>query len=121
MLCNHSLFIVLGHVIPLNGSPPPTRLSLVHICKNTCEEKDPRWKDGRGGQGHGAENNGHEPSVLEGQKEVEKLKYKASLVVQLVKNPPANAGDTGLTPVSGKILQTVKQLSLCAMTTESVL
>ena len=59
--------------------------------------------------------------MLEGQKEVEKLKCKASLVVQLVKNPPANAGDTGLTPVSGKIPQAVKQLSLCAMTTESVL
>ena len=39
----------------------------------------------------------------------------------VVKNPPANAGDTGFEPWSGKIPHAVEQLSLCATTTEPVL
>ena len=38
----------------------------------------------------------------------------------LVKNPPANAGDTGLSP-GQKIPRTAEQLSLCATTTEPAL
>ena len=38
------------------------------------------------------------------------------------KNPPANAGDTGLSPGRGtKIPHVTEQLSLCATTTEPVL
>ena len=36
-----------------------------------------------------------------------------------VKNPPANAGDTGLIPDPGRIPQAVEQLSPCATTTEA--
>ena len=36
-------------------------------------------------------------------------------------NLPANAGDTGLIPGSGKIPYAMEQLSLCATTTEPVL
>ena len=41
-----------------------------------------------------------------------------------VKNLPANAGDTGLTPEppwSGKILHAAEQLSLCTTATEPVI
>ena len=37
-----------------------------------------------------------------------KINYRASLVAQLIKNPPANAGnigDAGLTPGSGRSLE----------------
>ena len=40
-----------------------------------------------------------------------------SLIAQLVKNLPANAGDMGLIP-PGKIPHTTRQLSPCATTTE---
>ena len=36
----------------------------------------------------------------------------------VVKNPPANAGDTGSEPWSGKIPRAVEQLSPCTTTTE---
>jgi len=37
----------------------------------------------------------------------------------MIKNPPANAGDTGSTdPWSGKILHASRQLSLCTTITE---
>ena len=36
----------------------------------------------------------------------------------VVKNPPANAGDTGSKPWSGKIPHAAEQLSPCATTTE---
>ena len=36
----------------------------------------------------------------------------------VVKNPPANAGDMGLSPASGKIPHAAEQLSLSATTTE---
>ena len=39
----------------------------------------------------------------------------------VVKNPPANAGDTGSSPWSGKIPHAVQQLSLCTTTTEPAL
>ena len=39
----------------------------------------------------------------------------------VVKNPPANAGDTGSDPWSGKIPHAAKQLSPCATTTEPAL
>ena len=39
----------------------------------------------------------------------------------VVKNPPANAGDTGLSPWSGKIPHAVEQLSPCITTTEPAL
>ena len=39
----------------------------------------------------------------------------------VVKNPPANAGDTGSIPWSGKIPHAAEQLSLCATTTEPAL
>ena len=39
----------------------------------------------------------------------------------VVKNPPANAGDTGSSPRSGKIPHATEQLSPYATTTESVL
>ena len=39
----------------------------------------------------------------------------------VVKNPPANAGDTGLSPGLGKIPHATEQLSPCATTTEPVL
>ena len=38
----------------------------------------------------------------------------------VVKNPPANAGNTG-SPWSGKIPHAMEQLSLCTTTTEPVL
>ena len=38
---------------------------------------------------------------------------------QAVKNLPANAGDTGLDPWSGKIPHASEQLSLCTTTTEA--
>ena len=37
------------------------------------------------------------------------------------KNPPANAGDTGFDPWSGKIPHAAEQLSPCTTTTEPVL
>ena len=37
----------------------------------------------------------------------------------VVKNPPANAGDHGFEPWSGKIPHAVEQLSPCATTTEA--
>ena len=39
----------------------------------------------------------------------------------VVRNPPANAGDTGSSPWSGKIPHAVEQLSPCTTTTEPVL
>ena len=39
----------------------------------------------------------------------------------VVKNLPANAGDTGLSPVSRKIPHAAEQLSLCATTAEPAL
>ena len=39
----------------------------------------------------------------------------------VVKNPPANAGDTGSSPGSGRIPHAAEQLSPCATTTEPVL
>ena len=39
----------------------------------------------------------------------------------MVKNPPANAGDTGSSNWSGKIPHAAEQLSPCATTTEPVL
>ena len=39
----------------------------------------------------------------------------------VVKNPPANAGDTGSKPRSGKIPHAAEQLSPCATTTEPAL
>ena len=39
----------------------------------------------------------------------------------VVKNPPANAGDMGSSPGSGKIPHDMKQLSPCATTTEPAL
>ena len=39
----------------------------------------------------------------------------------VVKNLPANAGNTSYDPWSGKIPHTAEQLSLCATTTEPVL
>ena len=36
----------------------------------------------------------------------------------MVKNPPANAGDTGSIPDLGRFLHALEQLSLCATTTE---
>ena len=39
----------------------------------------------------------------------------------VVKNPPANAGDTGSSPGPGSISHAAEQLSLCATTTEPVL
>ena len=36
----------------------------------------------------------------------------------VVKNPPANAGDIGFEPWSGKIPHAAEQLSPCATTTE---
>ena len=38
----------------------------------------------------------------------------------VVKNPPANAGDTGSVPGLGKIPHAVEQLSLCTTTAEPV-
>ena len=38
----------------------------------------------------------------------------------VVKNPPANAGDMGSKPWSGKIPHAMEQLSPCATTTEAV-
>ena len=37
----------------------------------------------------------------------------------VVKNSPANTGDTGLIPGPGRIPHAVEQLSLCATTTEA--
>ena len=39
----------------------------------------------------------------------------------MVKNPPANAGDTGSSPDPGKIPHATEQLSPCATTAEPVL
>ena len=39
----------------------------------------------------------------------------------MVKNPPANAGDTGSIPDLGRFLHALEQLSLCATTAEPVL
>ena len=39
----------------------------------------------------------------------------------VVKNPPANAGDTGSIPGLGKIPHATEQLNPCATTTEPVL
>ena len=39
----------------------------------------------------------------------------------VVKNPPANAGDMGSSPRSGKIPHAAEQLSPCATTIEPVL
>ena len=39
----------------------------------------------------------------------------------VVKNPPANAGDTGSSPGPGRFPHAAEQLSLCATTTEPVL
>ena len=39
----------------------------------------------------------------------------------VVKNPPANAGDQGFNPWSGKIPRAAEQLSLCTTTTEPAL
>ena len=39
----------------------------------------------------------------------------------VVKNPPANAGDTGLIPWSRKIPHATQQLSPCTTTTEPAL
>ena len=39
----------------------------------------------------------------------------------VVKNPPANAGDMGSKPRSGKIPHATEQLSLCTTTTEPAL
>ena len=39
----------------------------------------------------------------------------------MVKNLPANAGDTGFNPWSGKIPHATEQLSPCATTTEPAL
>ena len=39
----------------------------------------------------------------------------------VVKNPPANAGDVGSSAGPGRFPHVVKQLSLCATTTEPVL
>ena len=36
----------------------------------------------------------------------------------VVKNPPANTGDIGFEPWSGKIPHSAEQLSLCTTTTE---
>ena len=38
----------------------------------------------------------------------------------VIKNPPANAGDTGLSPGPGRSHMAVEQLSPCATTTEPV-
>ena len=39
----------------------------------------------------------------------------------VVKNPPANAGDMGLSPGGGRFPHAMEQLSPCATTTEPVL
>ena len=39
----------------------------------------------------------------------------------VVKNPPANSGDMGSSPGSGKIPHATEQLSLCTTTTEPAL
>ena len=39
----------------------------------------------------------------------------------MVKNPPANAGDRGLSPGLGKIPHAAEQLSPCTTTTEPAL
>ena len=39
----------------------------------------------------------------------------------VVKNPPANAGDTGLSPGPGRLPHATEQLSLCTTTTEPAL
>ena len=39
----------------------------------------------------------------------------------VVKNPPANAGDTGSSPGPGRFPHAAEQLSPCATTTEPVL
>ena len=45
-----------------------------------------------------------------------------TIVARMVKNPPANAADSGsIPPWSGKIPHAMEQLSLCATATESVL
>ena len=51
-------------------------------------------------------------------KEQSKWNFPGGVVV---KNPPANAGDTGSSPGLGRLPHAVEQLSPCATTTEPVL
>ena len=46
---------------------------------------------------------------------------QASLVAQVVKNPPCNARDTQFNPWSQKAPRVLEQLILCTTTTEPVL
>ena len=49
------------------------------------------------------------------------LKFRDFPGGTVVKNPPANAGNSGLSPGSRKIPHAAEQLSLCATPTEPVL